>query len=114
MYNFNLALLAKQLWRLLRYPSSLLAKVLKGRYFKYKNPLETGKANAPSFGWRSIMAAKDLLQQGLRKSIKSGFDTKVWADPWIPTIRARPALDNGNGRYPNLYVNHHIDFNTKQ
>ncbi|CAA7037370.1 unnamed protein product [Microthlaspi erraticum] len=114
MQNFNLALLAKQLWRLLRYPSSLLARVLKGRYFRYTSPLETAKANAPSYGWRSIIAAKDLLQKGLRRSIKSGFDTKVWTDPWLPTIPARPALDNGNGRNPHLYVNHLIDFNTKE
>lgn len=60
------------------------------------------------------MAAKPLLQSGLRKSIKSGFNTKVWNDPWIPTIPARPAKDNGNGRDVPMYVNHLIYFNTKQ
>lgn len=100
MHNFNLALLAKQLWWLLRYPSSLLAKVLKGRYYRYTNPLATGKPNNPSYGWRSIIAAKELLQKGLRRSIKSGFDTKVWADPWIPTIPARPANVMGMGEIP--------------
>lgn len=48
--DFNLALLAKQLWRLLVYPDSLLARVLKGRYYRHSNPLCTGKASAPSYG----------------------------------------------------------------
>ncbi|XP_023644490.1 uncharacterized protein LOC111832411 [Capsella rubella] len=61
-----------------------------------------------------MLAGKDLLQKGLRKNIKSGFSTKVWFHNWIPTIPARPAKDNGVFRDPHLYVNHLIDFNTKE
>lgn len=43
---FNVALLAKQLWRLIHYPSLLLARVLKGRYFRHSNALEVEKVNA--------------------------------------------------------------------
>ncbi|CAA7050320.1 unnamed protein product, partial [Microthlaspi erraticum] len=81
---FNLALLAKQLWRLLYYPSSLLARILKSRYYRNTSPLEVEKSNAPSFRWRSIMAAKDLLQKGLRRTIGTGETTLVWRDQWIP------------------------------
>ncbi|XP_010512944.1 PREDICTED: uncharacterized protein LOC104788863 [Camelina sativa] len=112
-WKFNLALLAKQLWRLLRYPDSLLSRVLKGRYFRYSNPMEVKKASSPSFGWRSMFAAKDLLLQGLRKNVRSGFHIKVWSDNWIPTVPARPAKDRGVPRDPNFYVNHLIDFDTK-
>ncbi|XP_010473903.1 PREDICTED: uncharacterized protein LOC104753332 [Camelina sativa] len=111
--DFNIALLAKQLWRLLRYPDSLLARVLKGRYFRYSNPLEVKTASSPSFGWKSMMAAKSLLNDGLRKNIKSGFNTKVWSDNWIPTIPARPVVSRDPVQDPHLYVNHLIDFNTK-
>lgn len=55
--NFNLALLAKQLWRLLQYQNSLLAKFLKGRYFRLSNPIDVSKASNPSYVWRSLMAA---------------------------------------------------------
>ncbi|XP_019099570.1 PREDICTED: uncharacterized protein LOC104783445 [Camelina sativa] len=112
--EFNLALLAKQLWRLLRFPNSLLCRVLKGRYFRYSNPIDVGRANSPSFGWRSIIAAKPLLQKGLRKNIRSGFSTRVWTDNWIPAVPPRPAKDNGGPRDSNLYVNHLIDFETKE
>lgn len=112
--EFNVALLAKQLWRLLCYPDSLLCRVLKGRYFRYSNPMEAKNANSPSFGWKSMMAAKSLLQEGLRKNIQSGFNTRVWSDNWIPTVPARPAKDKGIYRDPNLYVNHLIDFDTKE
>ena len=49
--EFNIALLAKQLWRILRYPNSLLSRVLKGRYFRYSNIMESKPANSPSFVW---------------------------------------------------------------
>lgn len=55
--NFNLALLAKQVWRLIQYPNSLLARVLKGRYFRLSNPIDVNKASNPSYVWRSLMAA---------------------------------------------------------
>ncbi|XP_010419097.1 PREDICTED: uncharacterized protein LOC104704762 [Camelina sativa] len=60
------------------------------------------------------MATKSLLQKGIRKNIRSGFSTRVWEDNWIPTIPARPTKDNGRSKDPNLYVNHLIDFETKE
>jgi len=111
--EFNLALLAKQLWRLIRFPNSLLSRVLRGRYFRYSDPLHISTSNRPSFGWRSIMAAKPLLVSGLRRTIGSGMLTRVWEDPWIPTIPARPAKSILDTRDAILYVNDLIDPNTK-
>ncbi|XP_024010421.1 uncharacterized protein LOC112085439 [Eutrema salsugineum] len=88
LQDFNLALLAKQLWRLIQYPSSLLARVLRGRYFNRSDPLEDRNVYSPSYGWRSIMAAKPFLRMGLRKTIGSGLNTRVWSEPWIPDLRA--------------------------
>ena len=107
--EFNLALLAKQLWRLVRYPNSLLARVLRGRYFRYQSPLHVKPSYLPSYGWRSMLAARSLLLSGLRKNIGSGWDTKVWNDPWIPTLPARPATSKLVTTNPNLYVNELID-----
>ena len=77
LHDFNIALLAKQLWRLIHYPNSLLARVLKGRYYNHTSPLEDRRTYSPSYGWRSIMAAKPLLISGLRKTIGTDRDTRV-------------------------------------
>ncbi|XP_024015975.1 uncharacterized protein LOC112089224 [Eutrema salsugineum] len=88
--DFNLALLAKKIWRLIQYPSSLLARVLRGRYYRQSDPLEDRNVYSPSYGWRSMLAAKPYLKMGLRKTIGSGLNTRVWSDSWIPDARARP------------------------
>lgn len=110
---FNLALLTKQMWRLIHFPSSLLARILKGRYYRNSSPLEVEKSNAPSFGWSSILAAKDLLKKGLRRTIGTGEKTYVWNDPWIPAEFPRPPIDSGLPQDPLLLVSHFIDPLTK-
>ena len=111
--DFNLALLAKQMWRLLKFPHSLLARVLKGRYYRHSNPMAVSTAHNPSYGWRSITAARPLLQQGLRKRIGNGYDTKVWEEPWIPGTPARPPVRRGNVYDPELRVHHLIEQQSK-
>ena len=76
--------------------------------------MDVKSSNSPSYGWRSILAAQDLLRDGLRKTIGSGCSTRVWLDPWIHVIPARPASDNGIYRDQDLLVSHLIDENSKQ
>ncbi|KAK4403141.1 putative ribonuclease H protein [Sesamum angolense] len=84
---FNLALLAKQLWRILSRPDCLVSKVLKAKYFPHNHIFEAQVGNRPSFTWRSIIAARELLKSGCRWRIGTGHSVDVWKDPWIP----RPA-----------------------
>ncbi|KAK4394018.1 putative mitochondrial protein [Sesamum angolense] len=60
--NFNLAMLAKQFWRIMQHPEGLLSRVLKERYFPTGNVFSTSLGTRPSFTWRSIMAAQDLFR----------------------------------------------------
>ena len=76
--------------------------------------MEVKSSNSPSYGWRSILAAQDLLREGLRKTIGSGCSTRVWLDLWIPTSPARSALDAGVYRDKDLFVSHLIDETSKQ
>lgn len=64
--NFNQALGAKQGWRLLQYPNSLVAKVLQAIYYKQTDFLHAKAGCNPSFIWRSILWGRQILHKGVR------------------------------------------------
>ena len=53
---FNLAMLAKQGWRLLQDTESLLYRCFKARYFPRSNFLEATDVPNSSYVWKSLMA----------------------------------------------------------
>jgi len=81
---FNLALLAKQGWRLLHQPDSLAAQVLKVRYFPRGSFWEAKLGHQPSFTWRSILKGRAVLKEGCYWKIGSGSQVKIWRDRWLP------------------------------
>ncbi|KAL0431961.1 UNVERIFIED_CONTAM: putative mitochondrial protein [Sesamum radiatum] len=81
---FNLALLAKQLWRILTRPDSLVSKVLKAKYFPRSHLFDASVGVSPSFTWRSLMAAKELFRAGCRWRVGIGRSVLIWQDPWLP------------------------------
>ncbi|EEF44884.1 conserved hypothetical protein [Ricinus communis] len=72
MHGFNIALLAKQALRLFQNPSSLLARVLKGKYYATSEFLTYERGSSSSWAWRSIYKGKELLNHGLRWKIGYG------------------------------------------
>lgn len=60
---FNMAMLGKQLWRLIKKPNTLFAHVFKGRYFRNASPFEPIRSYSPSYGWRSIVSARSLVRK---------------------------------------------------
>ena len=66
LQSFNLALLAKQGWRLQTNTSSLFYKVYKAKYFPGCEFVEANMGNQPSYAWRSIMATQSLVRRGMR------------------------------------------------
>ncbi|CAN6843853.1 unnamed protein product [Brassica oleracea] len=50
------------------------------------------------------MAAQPLLKAGLRRSIGTGNNTRVWSDHWIPDVKPRPAIPCCPSFNPNLRV----------
>jgi hypothetical protein len=81
---FNLALLARQGWRILKNPDTLSARVLKAVYFPGTDFLKAELGSHPSKVWRSIMEGKEVLAQGLIRRIGTGATTHAWFDNWIP------------------------------
>jgi hypothetical protein len=88
---FNLALLAKQGWRLIQNPKSLVARIMKAKYYPDTNFLEAEIGRNPSYAWRSIWNSKKLLKEGLIWRVGNGENIKIWEHPWIPIPRAHPA-----------------------
>ncbi|XP_048611438.1 uncharacterized protein LOC125585795 [Brassica napus] len=104
IHEFNLALLAKQLWRLVQFPDSLVARVLRGRYYCLSSPLRMATADTPSYVWTSITAARKLLLLGIRSKVHPGYEINVWEDLWIPSTPARPARARAPVLNPKMLV----------
>ena len=69
---FNLALLAKQGWRILKNPNSLVHRVYKVNYFAKDSFFQAQLGRRPSYAWRSIMAAKEVIVKGYWWNIGNG------------------------------------------
>jgi hypothetical protein len=62
---FNKALLAKQGWRLMQDSNSMAAMIIKAKYFPHSSFREAQLGSKPSYAWRSILNARELLFEGL-------------------------------------------------
>jgi hypothetical protein len=85
MESFNVALLAKQVWRLLSKPDSLYAQVLRARYYPDGNLLNTKPKSGSSYTWQSILAGLDCFKRDYIWRVGDGSQTKIWEDNWIPS-----------------------------
>ena len=65
LHSFNMAILAKQGWRLIQDPESLCAKILKAKYFPNAHILEAVAKNGCSYTWRSIVQGIEVLKEGV-------------------------------------------------
>nr|XP_027077070.1 uncharacterized protein LOC113700836 [Coffea arabica] len=83
LHEFNLALLAKQLWRILTRPNLLMSKIMKARYFKGTSIWKSKSSGVNSSGWKSLLNAKELLEKGIKKRVGDGKSINIWEDRWL-------------------------------
>ena len=62
--NFNMAMLAKQVWRFLNNRDSLLFKVFSSKYFPEGNILDIPIPSKCSYALRSILQSRDVIHKG--------------------------------------------------
>uniref|UniRef100_A0A803PFK2 Uncharacterized protein n=1 Tax=Cannabis sativa TaxID=3483 RepID=A0A803PFK2_CANSA len=106
--DFNLAMLGKQGWRLLTNPDSLVARIFKARYYSNGTFLTAEIGSNPSFVWRSILEAQNLVANGIRWCVGDGKNINVLGDPWLPdklnawVSSSHPGL--ANAKVANLFT----------
>ncbi|KAL5567359.1 hypothetical protein UlMin_030523 [Ulmus minor] len=85
---FNQALLGKQVWRITQKPHSLVAQVLKARYFPCSSIWEAEALSSASYVWKSILWGRNLVAHGMRWRVGNGSQISVYNSRWIPQWNA--------------------------
>lgn len=65
LHSFNMAMLAKQAWRLLHNPTSLGARLLKAKYYPNSSVMKAEAKQGCSYTWRSICLGIQTLNEGI-------------------------------------------------
>jgi hypothetical protein len=81
LHSFNLAMLAKQVWRLIDCPNSLCAQVLRAKYYPSGDILKAGPKAGSSFTWQSLVAGIQTFKRGYIWRVGSGDLIQIWKDP---------------------------------
>ncbi|XP_060969941.1 uncharacterized mitochondrial protein AtMg00310-like [Cannabis sativa] len=89
LHYFNIAMLAKQDWRLLCKPDSLVGQIFKAKYFPTSDYLSVDLGNNPSFVWRSVWAAQSVVRLGVVRIIGNGETTRILSTPWMSDTENR-------------------------
>jgi hypothetical protein len=96
LYSFNLAMLARQSWRLLQAPESLCAQVLRAKYFPNGYLLATAPTSGMSYVWRSILKGLQVFKEGMIWRVGDGRNIRIWDDPWFPSgVTRQPTTHKG-------------------
>ena len=109
---FNQALLARQAWRLLQFPDSLCARLLKSRYYPSGNLVDTAFIHNQSQTWQGIVHGLELLKEGIIWRIGTGDHVKIFRDNWLPRPDAMK-LDGKRGLSRRKWVSELINADTR-
>ncbi|XP_054801497.1 uncharacterized mitochondrial protein AtMg00310-like [Prosopis cineraria] len=89
--NFNDALLAQMVWRLLNNPRQQWVQALKAIHFLSCSFLQASHGSKASWAWSSILARREMLLKDTCYRVGSGHGIRVQTDPWIlglPSFKA--------------------------
>lgn len=81
---FNQALLARQAWRLIQFPNTLSAHLLKAKYYPSGELHDTVLPPGGSPSWMGVVHGLELVKKGLIWRVCSGNSIWVWRDNWLP------------------------------
>ena len=84
IHAFNLVMLAKQAWRLLTKTHSLFYRVYKARYFPSSTFMDVELGTNPSFVWRSLLQAREVIREGSIWEVGDGRSIGIISHKWLP------------------------------
>ncbi|XP_039161281.1 uncharacterized protein LOC120289944 [Eucalyptus grandis] len=93
LQTVNKALLAKQMWRIIQNPDSLLTRLWKGLYYSQRDFWTAGKGSRPSWGWQSIIMARDSVAPQVMHRIGNGKNTPIRTARWLKSGTIRINVD---------------------
>ncbi|KAL8557638.1 hypothetical protein ACS0TY_004917 [Phlomoides rotata] len=99
-------MVAKQYWRHLHQGESLAARILKARYYPRGNIDSATMGYHPSFLWRNILKARDLVMESMACRVWNDSSIKAFDDKWIGTNETQKP----GRKHPKGEPNHIVDF----
>lgn len=84
LHAFNLALLAKQAWKLVQQTDSLFYRIYKAKYFPTSTFLDAEMGHNPSYVWRSLLSAREVILAGSKWQVGNGETIKILSHEWLP------------------------------
>ena len=110
LHFFNLALLAKQAWRLTDHPDSLSATILRSKYFPDGGQLNATLTKKSCYTWKPIMARKkscytwktimarvNIIKRSCVWRVCDGKNINIWSESWIPQAPDRRVITRSGG-----------------
>ncbi|GMI70435.1 hypothetical protein HRI_000712800 [Hibiscus trionum] len=82
LHDFNIALLGKQIWKLICEPDSLLGQIYRSKYFPSGNILDAPKPSRGSFAWQGIYNALQRLFPGFLHRPGINSNIRIHKDIW--------------------------------
>jgi ribonuclease HI len=83
LHLFNMAMVAKQGWKFISKPNSLVARVYKARYFPNSSFFASNLGHNPSYAWSSIWKSRHVTLNGCRWRIGDGTKINIMHEPWL-------------------------------
>jgi hypothetical protein len=96
LHLFNIAMLARQAWKLLSNPDTICSQVLRARYAPNGDIKCRPKDGIP-YTWSSILKCIELLNEGVIWRAGNGESVNLWNDPWIPHGHKRRPITRRGG-----------------